>query len=149
MYFEAIMLICFGFAWPASIYKSYTSRQNAGKSLHFLVIIFIGYLAGIVYKLAYSYDNTIYLYALNTVLVGIDISIYFRNKYRFHRWQNLLKKSSPARICFYLDYFLHDKSKNNTLIIFYDFFYRITIFFIQMYCSNVFLIYIQGNFFNT
>ena len=31
--FEAIMLICFGAAWPFSIYKSYTSRENTGKSI--------------------------------------------------------------------------------------------------------------------
>ena len=32
--FEIGMLICFGCAWPVSIWKSYHSKQNAGKSLN-------------------------------------------------------------------------------------------------------------------
>jgi hypothetical protein len=40
--FEAIMLIYFGSAWPFSIYKSYTSRENTGKSIIFLLIVFVG-----------------------------------------------------------------------------------------------------------
>lgn len=28
--FEVIMLICFGAAWPFSIYKSYTSTSTSG-----------------------------------------------------------------------------------------------------------------------
>ena len=34
--FEAVMMLCFGSAWPFSIYKSYTSRSNKGKSVWFL-----------------------------------------------------------------------------------------------------------------
>jgi hypothetical protein len=40
------MLVCFGAAWPASIYRSWTSRTVAGKSLVFLIIVFAGYIAG-------------------------------------------------------------------------------------------------------
>jgi len=47
--FEAIMLICFGAAWPLSIYKSYVSRTTAGKSVIFLYVIFAG-----LYSRAYS-----------------------------------------------------------------------------------------------
>jgi len=36
--FEIIMLVCFGAAWPFSIYKSYTSRSNAGKSIFFYLL---------------------------------------------------------------------------------------------------------------
>jgi len=43
---ETIMLLCFGAAWPFSIYKSYKSKSNKGKSLPFLLVIFIGYIAG-------------------------------------------------------------------------------------------------------
>lgn len=78
--FEIIMLICFGVAWPCSIYKSYKSRQNAGKSILFLFVIFIGYIAGTIHKLMFNLDFVIYLYALNGLLVFIDIALYYRNK---------------------------------------------------------------------
>lgn len=79
--FEAMMLICFGAAWPVSIYKSYKSRKNSGKSFGFMVIIFIGYLSGITNKLLNTNnDPVIYLYFLNAVMVGTDIALYFRNK---------------------------------------------------------------------
>ncbi|PIE74818.1 MAG: hypothetical protein CSA18_03280 [Deltaproteobacteria bacterium] len=78
-FFEILMLICFGSAWPASIYKSYVSRSNSGKSLAFMVIIFTGYFSGIIHKYFYNYDPVIWLYILNTLLVAIDIFLYFRN----------------------------------------------------------------------
>ena len=40
--FEIIMLVCFGAAWPFSIYRSYKSRENSGKSIAFLIVVFIG-----------------------------------------------------------------------------------------------------------
>jgi hypothetical protein len=78
--FEIIMLICFGAAWPFSIYRSYTSRSVEGKSLLFLLVIFLGYIAGILHKTFYNYDNVIYLYTLNMLMVGIDILLYLRNR---------------------------------------------------------------------
>lgn len=81
-FFEALMLICFGAAWPASIYKSYVSRSIAGKSLWFMVIVETGYLAGLIHKIQYSFDMVIWLYALNLILVAIDIALYARN-YRY------------------------------------------------------------------
>ena len=77
--FEIIMLICFGAAWPISIYKSYKSRKNSGKSVIFLFIIILGYVAGIIHKVLYSYDLVIYLYFLNCIMVFTDIYLYFRN----------------------------------------------------------------------
>ena len=84
--FEITMLICFGAAWPASIYRSYVSRTTAGKSLLFLLIIELGYFAGIFHKVLYNYDLVIYLYVVNAVLVFADIMLYFRNR-RLERLQ--------------------------------------------------------------
>jgi hypothetical protein len=77
--FEAVMLLCFGAAWPVSIYKSWTSRVNGGKSVWFLFIILIGYVSGCLHKLLYSYNAIIWLYALNGVMVLADILLYWRN----------------------------------------------------------------------
>lgn len=77
--FEIAMLFCFGFAWPFSICKSYKSGTNSGKSLIFLYIVFLGYLAGIVHKILYSYDPVIILYIINGLMVLTDIMLYYRN----------------------------------------------------------------------
>lgn len=77
--FEMIMLICFGAAWPFSIYKSYTSKSTSGKSIFFLIVIMIGYVSGIVNKLFYNYNWVIYLYMLNLTMVFIDTMLYVRN----------------------------------------------------------------------
>lgn len=77
--FEIIMLICFGAAWPLSIYKSYTSRSTAGKSALFLIVILIGYVAGILHKIFNQYDAVVYLYILNFLMVLTDLLIYLRN----------------------------------------------------------------------
>ena len=78
--FEAIMLVCFGAAWPFSIYRSYTSRQNAGKSFPFLLIVFLGYAAGITHKILYNNDFVTGLYIINAAMVVIDMTVYYRNK---------------------------------------------------------------------
>jgi hypothetical protein len=78
--FEAIMLLCFGAAWPVSIYKSYKSKSNQGKSVFFLYIVFIGYLSGITHKLTFNYDYILYLYILNGLMVLTDIILYYRNR---------------------------------------------------------------------
>ncbi len=77
--FEIIMLVCFGAAWPVSIYKSIKSKKTGGKSLTFLFIIFAGYLFGILHKLFFSYDAVIILYIINCIMVSIDIALFFNN----------------------------------------------------------------------
>jgi len=78
--FEIVMLVCFGAAWPFAIVKSWRARRNDGKSLAFLVVVFTGYASGILHKLLYSRDPVIFLYALNLVMVGIDIALFARNR---------------------------------------------------------------------
>lgn len=78
--FEIIMLVCFGAAWPFNIIKSYRSQSTKGKSVLFLYIVVIGYISGIVHKALYSNDIVIVLYAINAVMVFVDILLYYRNK---------------------------------------------------------------------
>ena len=77
--FEALMMIFFGAAWPFSIYKSYKSRTNKGKSLHFLLVALTGYIFGIIHKVFYNYDNVIFLYIFNFLMIFIDSCLYVRN----------------------------------------------------------------------
>ena len=87
--FEIIMLVCFGFSWPFSIVKSYRSRTTKGKSLLFLLMVFIGYIGGITHKILYNPDNVLYLYILNETMVFTDIMLYLRNR-------TLIKKENHA-----------------------------------------------------
>ena len=82
---EAVMVICFGIAWPLSIAKSYKSRTAKGKSIFFLFMIWIGYVAGIVWKLIVfketgEFKYPAYFYILNLLMVSTDIVLYFRNR---------------------------------------------------------------------
>lgn len=78
--FETVMLLCFGAAWPFSLYRSYRSRTNAGKSLMYLCVVLVGYLAGILHKMFFSPDPIILLYILNGLMVAGDILLYLRNR---------------------------------------------------------------------
>ena len=89
---EVIMIVSFGASWPLNVIKSYKARTTKGKSLAFLCLIFFGYIAGIFSKLlneAYlmSFSTkwyVLFFYALNLIMVGVDLCLYIRN-YRFDR----------------------------------------------------------------
>ena len=85
--FEIIMIVCFGISWPMNVYKSYKARTTKGKSLLFLVMIFIGYIGGIISK----FTNEAYMdafadkwyvlvfYFINITMVSMDLLLYIRN----------------------------------------------------------------------
>ena len=78
--YEIIMLVCFGAAWPFSIYKSLKSKSTKGKSAMFMIVLIIGYISGILNKLLVHYDNVIYLYIVNTLMVLADLILFYRNR---------------------------------------------------------------------
>jgi uncharacterized protein involved in response to NO len=80
--YEAIMLICFGAAWPFSIVRSWRSRTSKGKSIFFLFVVEVGYVAGIMNKVTQNqcHDPVLWLYILNIAMVGTDAVLYFRNR---------------------------------------------------------------------
>ena len=77
--FEAGMLVCFGVAWPVSIYKSLTSKSTKGKSFLFIIIL-LGYAFGIPNKMLGNTDWVIWLYILNFIMVAFDAVLYLRNR---------------------------------------------------------------------
>ena len=85
--FEVIMIVSFGASWPLNVMKSYRARTTKGKSLAFLLLIFFGYIAGIISKLineAYmaafaSKWYVLFFYVLNLIMVGTDLILYVRN----------------------------------------------------------------------
>lgn len=80
--FEVIMLICFGFSWPASIAKTVRVKNPTGKSFLFMGLIIVGYIAGCIHKILYHWDLVFYLYLLNALLVATDfiLCLYYMQK---------------------------------------------------------------------
>ncbi len=78
---ETIMLICFGAAWPLSIAKSWKARTAKGKSIGFLLVILIGYVAGIAKViLSDGFGGFLLIpYSINFLMVACDACLYFRN----------------------------------------------------------------------
>ncbi len=79
--FEIFMIVLFGASWPMNVIKSFKSKTAKGKSFVFLILIFIGYLFGITGKLIAGDFKwyVLFFYLLNTLMVGLDIILYFRN----------------------------------------------------------------------
>ena len=83
--FELIMLICFGFSWPISVYKSIKSKSTQGKSVIFILAIIVGYLAGITSKLIDGKLTYVFIiYCINLCVVSLDLVLFFINR-RFER----------------------------------------------------------------
>ena len=78
---EVMMILSFGASWPLNVIKSYRSRTTKGKSLPFLLLIFFGYICGIIGKLTAPVLNgfVLFFYILNLLMVGTDLVLYARN----------------------------------------------------------------------
>ena len=85
---EIAMLISFGASWPINLRKNIKAHSTKGISLFFYLLIFFGYIAGIVSKFlneAYmsAFSKKWYVlafYFINLIVVGLNIIVYFRNK---------------------------------------------------------------------
>ena len=88
---EVIMLVMFGISWPFNLAKSIKTKSTKGKSLLFLVLIDIGYMAGIASKLVsktfvWSTDWWVFMmYVINFSFVTADLVMYFINASRERR----------------------------------------------------------------
>lgn len=71
-----------------NVIKAYRARTAKGKSLPFLILIIVGYLAGITAKFVSetymaSIDEkwyVLFFYFLNLLMVSLDLAMYFRNR---------------------------------------------------------------------
>ena len=83
MLLEALMLICFGIAWPLANLRMLRTGRVEGKGKAFTAIILCGYIAGAVAKLAWATSAhalplVFWLYVLNTVSVGGNLVLQWR-----------------------------------------------------------------------
>ena len=94
---EITMLLCFGASWPMNVIKSWNARTTKGKSLAFLCLILLGYVAGItaklinpVYMASFSEKwYVLFFYVLNLVMVSTDLALYVRN-YRLDKQNGVI-----------------------------------------------------------
>lgn len=79
--FEAAMLVCFGFSWPMNVRKAIKAKSAKGMSLAFILLIIVGYIAGITAKLMnHQINYVLAVYILNLVIVFTNLVVYFRNR---------------------------------------------------------------------
>ena len=71
--FEALMLVCFGAAWPFSIYRMIKTKRAHGKSQLFLSVILAGYIFGLLFQYFGTRNAVIFLYLFNIILVSVDL----------------------------------------------------------------------------
>ncbi len=78
---ETMMLICFGCSWPMNLIKNYKCRTAKGMSLPFILLLLIGYLAGIAAKIiTVGHINfVLVVYFINLAMITANLLVYFRN----------------------------------------------------------------------
>ena len=59
--FETVMLVCFGLSWPINVIKAYKARTAKATSLPFILLIFVGYIAGISAKVISGQMNYVFI----------------------------------------------------------------------------------------
>lgn len=81
---ETAMLICFGCSWPINLVKNYKCRSAKGMSLPFILLLIVGYVAGICAKFIIGVNvhnaYVLVVYLLNLAMVTANLFVYFRNR---------------------------------------------------------------------
>ena len=78
--FEFFMVFLFGLSWPITIRKSWTARTAKGKSILFSMLVWVGYLCGVIGKLVSGRVTYVFLfYVINLCSVTVDICLSLRN----------------------------------------------------------------------
>lgn len=74
------MLVCFGLSWPVNAIKAYKARTAKGTSPWFLILILVGYIAGVAAKfVSQNINYVLIMYFINIVMVLLNIFLYIRN----------------------------------------------------------------------
>lgn len=77
---ETVMIVCFGISWPINLIKLYKARTAKGFSLAFILLILVGYIAGILAKvISGNLTYVLIAYIFNLVAVSLNLLVYFRN----------------------------------------------------------------------
>jgi len=78
---EAIMLVCFGLSWPINLMKNIRAKTAKSMSLNFILLIIVGYVAGITAKIITGRINyVLVIYIVNLLVVCVNLVVYFVNR---------------------------------------------------------------------
>ncbi len=78
---EAVMLVCFGLSWPINLMKNIRARTAKSMSLNFILLIIVGYVAGITAKIITGRINyVLVIYIVNLLVVCVNLVVYFVNR---------------------------------------------------------------------
>ncbi len=95
---ESTMLICFGLSWPMNLAKNIKAKSARNMSLQFILLIIIGYIAGISAKIYnHRFNYVLVVYLLNLVVVSANVIVYFINR-RYDRQAKEADKSLARQI---------------------------------------------------
>lgn len=77
---ESTMLVCFGLSWPMNLAKNIKARSAKNMSLQFILLIIMGYIAGISAKIyTHRFNYVLIVYLLNLIVVSANVVVYFIN----------------------------------------------------------------------
>ncbi len=94
---EALMLLCFGLAWPINSLHMLRSKRPEGKGLSFTMIVWCGYLSGAAAKVLWTLGTgatlppVFWLYVVNSITVAFNAALYCR-----YRRQNTATQADRA-----------------------------------------------------
>lgn len=96
---EATMLLCFGCSWPIAVFKNIRAHSAKGMSLQFILLIMVGYIAGIAAKIySHTINYVLLVYVFNLLVVSANLVIYFVNLNSDHRAAARMEAERMARI---------------------------------------------------
>lgn len=88
---EAVMLICFGLAWPVANLRMLRTGKPNGKGMLFTLLILTGYLSGAAAKVVLAGDSGLaavfWLYLFNASSVAINLALQWHYGHRVLRRQ--------------------------------------------------------------
>ncbi len=88
---ESTMLICFGLSWPMNLAKNIKAKSARNMSLQFILLIIIGYIAGISAKIYnHRFNYVLVVYLLNLIVVSANVVVFFIN----HRYDRQAKEAN-------------------------------------------------------
>lgn len=97
---EAMMLICFGLSWPINLVKNIRARSAKGMSLQFILLIIVGYVAGIASKIiSHRINYVLAVYLLNLIVVSINLAVYFYNHHLDRAAQETAGNMEESEMC--------------------------------------------------
>ena len=82
---SAAMLLCFGASWPFNIIKLWKARSTKNASLPFYLLIWGGYVIGLVGRIAAgkvwgAANWAFWVYVLDLIMLSAALAVYARNR---------------------------------------------------------------------